>query len=535
MSEARLDADVVIVGSGIAGALVAYRLAQAGLKVLILEGGPEVTRAELHAKFAKTRAYSATDLDPKVDYAPTTDPRRFDNYLINVGSAKYDVNMTKAVGGTTWHWGGAARRFDDDDFRLRSAFGLALDWPLSYADLETYYCEAEHLIGVSAPSSDDEAARRSRPTPMRDFVWPHFYRRLQDILGPAGLEIETAAFARNTQDYQGRPACRGNHTCWPLCPIGAQYAAIVHIDAARALGVELRSEALAVRLEADGDRIGSVVVRRPDGSLQTVTGQYFVVAANGIETPKLLLASASDRAPNGIANSSGQVGRNFMDHAMVLTRVLSRDALYPGRGPVTFGQLRGFEAGSYRRERAAASVTLENRMSVDEIAGEVLRAGFKGDDCDREVRFRAARSFMMLSQVEVLPRPENRLSLDWDKRDSAGQPRIRVNLDVDDYTRRSTAFVGNMHRDICGKIGTLESATDTDAGFGNHPAGAARMGRDSRSSVVDAHCRSHDHRSLFLAGSAVFPTLGGARSPTLTIAALALRTADAIIAQAKGR
>jgi len=536
VSEGRLDADVVIVGSGVAGALMAHRLAQAGLKVLILEAGPEVTRAELHAKFARTRTYTPVDLDPRVDHAPTTDPRQLDSYLINVGSAKYNVMMTKAVGGTTWHWGGAARRFYDDDFRLNSAFGVAVDWPLRYAELETYYCEAEQLIGVTAPSHDDEAARRSRPAPMRDFVWPHFYRRLQEILRPHGLEVETLAYARNAQDYQSRPACRGNNTCWPLCPIGAQYSAIVHVDAARALGVEVRSDALAVRLDAGSDRsIGSVVIRRPDGSLQTVTGRYFVVAANGVETPKLLLASRSGRAPNGIANSSNQVGRNFMDHAVLLTRVLSRAALYPGRGPAVFGQLRGLDTGSYRRERAATSMSIENRMSVDEIAGEVLRAGFKGDDCDREVRFRAARTFMMFSEVEMLPRPGNRLSLDWDQQDSAGQPRIRVNLDLDDYTRRSLALMADMHRDLCSKIGTIEATTISDAAFGNHPAGAARMGHDPGASVVDAQCRSHDHRNLFLAGSSVFPTLGGARAPTLTIAALALRTADAIMAQAKGR
>jgi choline dehydrogenase-like flavoprotein len=526
-----MDADAVIVGAGIAGGLIGHRLAGHGMKVLILEGGPDITRAEFHARFLERRGYSPVGLDPKSSYAPTTDPDDPDSYLINVGSQRYNCYMTKAVGGTTWHWTGRCARFDDDDFKLRSTHGVGVDWPISYADIEPYYVEAEHALGVSAPSSGTEAQRRSRPTPMQDFAWPYFYKLLEKSLSPHGLVIETGGFARNVREYDGRPACRGNNTCWPICPVGAHYGGIVHVDKARELGVEIRPQSLVTRLEIHDDRrIASAWYRRPDGSSKQVSAKVFVIAANGLETAKILLASAGEAQAAGIANSSGQVGRNFMDHVTVLTKLTAREPVFPGRGPVSFGFLRQSADKGYRSERAASYVTIDNRMSVDEIAGQVLSEGLAGEALDAEVRFRAMREFVLFSAVETLPDPDSRISLDWQKRDSAGQPRMRVKFDISDYTQRGLGFAAHMHEEVADKIGTLKRLTLKDSFFGQHPAGATRMGSEARRSVVDSYCRSHDHPNLYIAGSSVFPTQGGANEPTLTIAALALRSADAILA-----
>lgn len=531
-----MDADVVIIGAGIAGGLMAYRLASAGMKVLMLEAGPDVTRAELHTRFLERRSYTPVALDPLSDYAPTTHPDDPDAYLINAGPVRYNAYMTKAVGGTTWHWAGRCARFADEDFRLRSTFGVGEDWPIAYADIEPYYVEAERELGVSAPSSGPSHARRSHPTPMQDFAWPYLHIRLREKLAPHGMIVETDAYARNSREYDGRPACRGNNMCWPLCPIGAQYNGIVHVDKARGVGVEVRSQSLVTRLETkDGQSITKAYYRRPDGTHGEVMASMFVIAANGMETPKILLASANESLPAGVGNSSGQVGRNFMDQATFVTQLVSEEKLFPGRGPISFVQLRKADDRSYRKHRAITNLSIENKMSLDQVAGETLREGLAGDALDKEVRFRAMRRFNLLSAAEMLPDPDSRIVLDWHRRDSAGQPRMQVTFSIPEYTSRGLDFAEAMHNDVMAKIGTLQHESFKGTYFGHHPAGATRMGNDARRSVIDPVCRSHDHPNLFIASSSVFPTLGGADEPTLTIAALALRTAEAILTARNSR
>jgi len=536
MMEKNLDADVIIIGAGIAGGFVANRLAKLGIKVLILEGGPNITRAELHAKFLKTRSYGPSALDPISAFAPTTNSDDPGAYLINEGTASYNISMTKCVGGTTWHWTGYCERFRDVEFRLKSAYGIGVDWPISYADLEPYYCQAENEMGVCAPADDAASIRRSKPTPMSDFEWPYFYEHLQKKLAPHGLNIETGGYARNTENYDGRPACRGNNTCWPLCPIGAQYNGIVHIDKARALGVEVRDKSLTIGLELDdAQKISAAVYRKPDGSVHKARAMMFVLAANGMETAKLLLASVTGSQPHGISNSSGQVGKNFMDHATVQTTIIAKDPVFPGRGPIAFGRISGMEDGTYRRGRASGSLTLENRMNVDVITADVLRAKFKGDNLDREIKYRALRSFTLFSEIEMLPNSNSTITLDWHKKDSAGQPRMRVNLNIDSYTSRTLDVMVKAQKDLTKKIGASKSTIAKNTYFSNHPMGATKMGNDRRTSVVDPLCRSHDHPNLYVASSSVFPTSGGSGGPTLTIAALALRIADTIIGDLNNR
>ena len=532
MTAERLDADVVIVGSGIAGSMVACGLVRAGIRTIVLEGGPEVTRAELHERFLETKVYRPTDLDPRVDYAPTTDPDDPDAYFINTGNNSYNIHMSKMLGGTTWHWSGGSHRLLDVDFRLKSTYGVGIDWPIDYADLEPWYSKAEHEIGVSAPTGDPVAKRRSVPTPMSDFAWPYMYVKLKEILAPHGYDLNAGSHARNSMEYDNRPACRGNNTCWPLCPIGAQYGAIFHLDKARALGAEVRVQSLAVRIETDDDnKVRQIIYRKPDGSQETIRAKLFVLAANGLECPKLLLASSSERAPEGLANTSGQVGRNLMDHPTVNTAFAAKEPVFGGRGPISFGQVNGTEDGPFRSHRAAASLAFDNRISVDEITLNALRKGLSGDALEREIRFRSLHTCTLASEVEMLPDPASRITLDWDRRDSAGQPRMRINLNFDDYTLRSLDHIEAEHDRIMDIIGVVDHTRAKARYFSNHPSGTTRMGLDPKTSVLDRDCRAHDHANLFVVSSSVMPTSGGPAGPTLTIAALALRAASAIEAQ----
>ena len=526
-----LEADVVIIGAGVAGGMAAWKLARRGVKVLILEAGPETSRSEIYENFLGSHKFDPVSIYPNTELAPRPEVDKPDSYLINEGTFQYKPQYIRAVGGTTWHWTAYVSRFRPEDFQLQSRYGVGVDWPIGYDDLEPYYCEAEREMGVAASLSGqmEGIPYRSQHPPLAPFIQPYLFRRLVDLLKSYDYTPYYGEVARNSQHYDGRPACQGNNNCMPICPIGAQYAGVVHVDKAREAGARLIAEALVTGLEADAKgRIAGVRFKRPDGTEAVARGKAVIVAANGIETPKLLLASADEAHPAGIANSSDQVGRNYMDHTGVASQVVMDEPVYTGRGPVNGLSFLDYSGGGVRGHRAAAGLGISNKLSLHPIAEKALRSGLSGEALDNAVREQAARSFNMVSFVEQLPNPERRITLDWDQRDSAGQPRVRINYFIDDYSQTSMDYMKNVHAQIAEHL-KARSIQVWEAPFtANHLEGAAGMGADNRKSVVDAQCRSHDHPNLYIAGSAVFPTSGAQQTPTLTIAALSLRLAETV-------
>jgi choline dehydrogenase-like flavoprotein len=333
--------------------------------------------------------------------------------------------------------------------------------------------------------------------------------------------------ARNSVAYDGRPACQGYSTCSPICPTGAQYAAIDHVRKAEALGVRVVEDALVTRLEVGESRtIRALVYRRPDGVERTLTARAYVVAANGIETPRLMLASRGERTPNGVANSSDQVGRHLMDHPGVSFRMLVPDPVYPGRGPDTTVNCYAFRDGPFRRSRAGWTLSLYNGAHLHDITAELLREGVVPPELDRQIRYRATREIEFDTHLELLPSPDNRVRLDDGRRDTAGLPLVRVHYRIDEYTRRGVDDARQVLRRIARILGA-ERVRDRGLFSHHHLIGTTRMGDDPRGSVVDREGRTHDHPNLFIAGSSVFPT-GGTANPTLTIAALALRLGETL-------
>ena len=204
-------AKVVIVGSGVAGALIAWKLALAGYRVLLLEAGPEVDRGRAAAQFAQFE-------DPGRTYPVTEDQPRWGNeaaFYDQRGPEPFGAVYEKLVGGTTWHWLGTALRFVANDFRMRTVYGVARDWPLSLSQLEPFYAEAERELGVAGAAMPPLAAT-------------YLDRQIGAASARVGYRVEVLNAARNSVPYQGRPACRGSATCLPICPIGAKYDASVH-------------------------------------------------------------------------------------------------------------------------------------------------------------------------------------------------------------------------------------------------------------------------------------------------------------------
>jgi choline dehydrogenase-like flavoprotein len=534
------SADVVIVGSGVAGSLVAARLARSGVKVLILEAGPRVERGAALKQYADALIKIPECPYPDAPYAPRGRSDNPDHYLLQNGPDKFGSTYLRQVGGTTWHWLATTLRFVPDDFRMRSRFGVAVDWPLSYADLEPWYCEAERELGVAGDPNADLDAPRSRPYPLPPIPLSYLDTRVAAAI-KGRYTVEPTPQARNSQPHDGRPACCGSSSCIPICPVQAKYDATVHVAQAERGGAQLVADAVVTRVDVGADgRIAGLVVKRPDGTEDRATGRVYVIAAHGIETPKLLLQSRTDARPRGVANSSDQVGRNLMDHPTVLSWGLAAEPVWPYRGPLSTAGIESTRAGAWRNDHASFRVQIDNRGwawpggTPSSTVRTLLKQGLRGEALDRALSDRTSREVGLATMAEQLPLPENRIVPDFDQRDAIGVPRPRITFRIDDYTRRALEHGQRVHQEIFDAL----TATDVQHGkdlFGaGHVMGTYRMGVDPRQSVVTPDQRAHDHANLFLLGSGVFPT-GAASNPTLTLAALALRAVDPIARVLGGR
>jgi glucose dehydrogenase len=366
------DFDVVVIGAGVAGAIVAYRLAQASARVLILEAGSRnPSRAQMVGNYAIAPAktphspYVQAEADAK---APSPDSPT--DYYVQPPAPQllYKSTYERRTGGSTWHWLGHAPRLLRNDFRMKSQYGgpnlppAMTDWPISYDDLEPLYCEAEREMGVAGSDAEWDGlfgSQRSQPFPM-SMIWPSYSdlwiadRINGKILEGAEFRVRSTPSARNSELYDGRPPCAGNSICVPLCPIGAKYDGSVHVAKARAAGASVWEQCVVAKLDKDGDgSVHTVHFITYAGVSRSVTAEIVVIAAHAIETPKLLLMS-------GLANSSGQVGRNLMDHLSKSTFGIAPEKLFPFRGPPSTSGIESFRDGEFRRDRAGFRISLNN-------------------------------------------------------------------------------------------------------------------------------------------------------------------------------
>ena len=300
------------------------------------------------------------------------------------------------------------------------------------------------------------------------------------------------------------------------------------IDKCRPMGLN----AVAHRVDLGPDRrVSAIRFLRPDGTEGVATARIFVIAAHAVETPKLLLMSASEAAPDGVANASGQVGRNLMAHIQVCYVGLAADPVYPYRGPVETSGFAEWRDGPFRSEHAAMGSGSSNQGWVRAIgpqfrAGELIKAGLIGPALRKAMADQTIREVAIGGSAEILPNPDNRVTLDA-QRDPLGLPRPNLRFALDGYTQRSMALGQVRHRAVMDALGCTTVLDGPPRVNTSIIGGTARMGTDPATSVVDADLRAHDHPNLFVLGSAAFPTMG-ISPPTLTIAALAVRMAGRV-------
>ena len=516
--------DIVIIGSGVAGALIGARLAAAGLKVAIVEAGPTTDRATAVTRFR-------SDLYPyeSPEWAPQPTEGNVAGYYVQDGPVPWYSDYERRVGGTTWHWLGNTPRLLPSDFEMQTRFGVGVDWPLSYDDLEPWYLQAEYELGISGDSEDDHGSPRSGPYPMPALPLSSGDLLFQDAAATLGYTVVPTPQARNSVDgFSGRPVCCGNGTCIPICPIGAKYDATHHVNLAVASGAQLLDNAVAWKIDVDaGGAIAGIHYKRPDGQDHVITGQRYVIAANGIETPKLLLISAGEYAPAGVANGSDQVGRNLADHPGIFTAATLPQAYAGSRGPQQLAGIDSVREGDFRGERSAFRFEINHATGNPlQIARDLIGQGLMGKELVTQIRAIAPYQVSMTSLSEQLPNPENRIVPDPTAADALGIPKPRIAYSHDDYTRAGWDEARALHYQLLDALGATDRFDGGPFGVG-HLMGTCRMGTDPATSVADRTGRTHDHPNLFLAGSSLFPTSGTA-NPTLTLAALALLTADAI-------
>jgi choline dehydrogenase-like flavoprotein len=484
---------LVIVGSGVAGALLASQMSGAGWRVTVLEGGPPVTGTEY----------------PEVIPGPSWSDES--TFYEQKGPQLWGAMYERVLGGSTWHWTGTCLRLLPEDFQMHRRYGVGVDWPFRYAELEPYYSRAEHELGVCGDSLEALGSPRSREYPMPPLL-PTVLD--QQVLGAArglGYRVQVLPAARNSQPYQGRPACCGAATCTPRCPVGAKYDATVHLKKALAQGASLRPHCLVKQLLTREGRIESVQLL--DGT--QVEGDLFALCANAIETPRLLLRS-------GIEHPA--IGRYLMGQPTQVSQALTPEPNYPFRSPQVVSGLVGFRSGSFRRQRGAFFTSIGNDGWPGHTPPELAKKGMT----PAQIRQHAERQMLLVTSVEQLPWAHNRLTLS-SQLDSLGLQRPRVEYRIEEYSLEGVDEAVRIHARIFQAMGATHIHHYEDSRDAAHAAGTVRCGSDRRSAPVDANLRFFDWPNLWTVGAQVFPTQGTA-PPTLTVAALALRCADYLLA-----
>ena len=506
------SADVLIVGAGACGALVGQRLAARGFSVLIVEAG---------------RRYSAaTDLQNSEANAGKiiwSEPRNF------VGRSAVMPKAGVGVGGGTLSWLGVMPRFGRDDFRTHSTDGVGADWPIGYDDLRLHYAKIEHEFGVAGECGP--FAPEPYPLPMP----PHRMNWHAQILARGAHRLGAQPFAPpvaiNSVERDGRPACIYCGWCGSGCPTDAKAtAANTYLANAERSGARVISEAFVHRIHYDAARNRVTGIEYLDATRRAhrVNARLVILATHAIESPRLLLLSTNSTYPNGLANSSGMVGRNFMSHPT--WQVFGTfDQPVNGFQGMQMGHVmvQDFQRTDPQRGCARGYILLSYMMTpatFANLSGLTFGAELK------EMLHEYAHTAAWWAHAEGLPDGRNAITIDPDLRDGRDLPVARVTYEWgnNDVTLAAAA------RDKAAEMMAASGAHKVRIGlnYGAHAMGSCRMGQDRRTSVVNQFCQTHDIKNLFVCDTSVFVT-GSAVNPTLTAMAIASRSAEYIAEEAR--
>ena len=503
--------DFLVIGTGAGGGTLVGRLAEAGFRVVALEAGPFWRPLDEFASDEKEqqKLYWSDERITGGD-----DPIQF-------GSN----NSGRGVGGSTVHFTMVSLRFRPEWFRSRSLLGYGLDWPLTYDDLAPYYREVEQAMKIAGPVRYPWGPPRGR-YPYR----PHEVNAAGLILARGcrrlGIEWVPAPLATLSAPRGEAHPCVYRGFCIIGCSTNAKQSVLVTwIPRAIRAGAEIRDNAMAARIESGEDgRVTGVLYHR-DGKWHRQRARHVVVAAYSIETPRLLFNSATNRFPNGLANSSGAVGRSLMVHSNDGVWATFDEEIRSYKGPPVMAIT---EHWNYHDEgkNFFGGYQFGSQGPLPMEWGKKLATvrGLWGMDLRREAAANYIHSagFKMVGEVE--PRDDNRVELAGEK-DALGLPIPRITFSYSENDKRLIEHARRFMAETMNAAGGRDIWFESDTA---HLVGACRMGDDARTSVTDSFGRTWDIPNLWICDGSLFPTSGGV-NPSETIQALACRTADRMI------
>jgi choline dehydrogenase-like flavoprotein len=540
--------DVIVVGAGVGGCVTAAVLAEAGKRVLLLERGPRADYADSgHRDHLRNQRFSPLGHNagpepgnPRVLVAPDGEAR-----VLAPHEAGYNNNAA-VVGGGSLVYGGMAWRFLPDDFRMASRYGVPtesslVDWPIDYADLAPFYDRAEWEIGVAGDATlgPVQQGARNRGYPMPAVATGPAAARLGAGAGALGVATFVPPILVNTVPRGGRGACIGCGSCvgFPCPSDGKNGTQNTMLPRALATGrTMLITGAMveAVTTDAAGKVTGVRYWRDgPDGPTpEMATATAVVLAAGAIETARLLLASRTNREPDGLGNRHDQVGRHLQGHYYPTAFGLFDEEVYDARGP-------GVTIGTCDWNHGNPGIIGGGMLADDFIMLPVIfwqsalppRLRRWGREAKDFMRDNYRRVIQVKGPVHEIPTPVSRVTLDPEVTDRFGLPVARMSGVAHPETLRSARFMLDRAADWLAaadarRVWTTPQQPRLSAG--QHQAGTCRLGSDPAASVTDQHGRVWGHDNLFVNDAALHPTNGGF-NPVLTVMALAFRNGEHMV------
>jgi choline dehydrogenase-like flavoprotein len=516
--------DVLIIGAGASGAALGWSLAETRMHILCLEQGDWMNPAEYPSTGTDWEARAFTDFS----ISPNRRKRETD-YPVNDSNSPIAVANFNGVGGGTILYADHFPRFHPSDFRVKTLDGVADDWPVDYRTLETFYAENERMMGVSGLSGDPAYPAKQSVMP------PLPMGRSGKVLGEAfnrmGWHWWPSDTTIATTDYDGRAKCINLGACGSGCAQGAKASTdITYWPKAIRAGVELKTRCRVREiLLNDAGMASGAIYYDENGDEQFQAAEVVVLACNGVGTPRIMLNSTSTAFPDGLANSSGLVGKNLMLHPYANIQGIFDEPMDGYKGPPLCLWSQEFYETSPERDFVRGFTYQLGRGS--RVVATALNGMLSGRIPWGEGHHDAYRGMFnhiigMSGICEDLPEEHNTVTLDPELKDAHGIPAPKLDYTLSENSSRMLEFAVERGTEVLNAAGAKDIMVESPIAAGGwHLLGTARMGTDPARSVVNEWGRCHDVRNLFIIDGSIFVTSAGV-NPTHTIQALALYVAD---------
>jgi choline dehydrogenase-like flavoprotein len=525
--------DVCVIGSGPAGGVLSKELAESGAKVVLVEAGRLQTYKDFH--FHSWPYDFPKRVKPSVGY-----PKEVVESIRYESSDAVTMDRIRAVGGRSIHWNAGCFRFAEWDFRERSFAGVEEDWPISYQEIAPYYSYVEKMIGVCG-SRDGLAV-----LPDGEYL-PPLKMRCSDLIvkracDRMGIPFIATRKALLTRPYDNRPPCHYCGHCMEGCDVGAIFSVPASmLPKARKTGnfTLLQNQiAREILVNREGRARAVSVIDTVTRQEREIAARRFAVCCASIESARLLLNSRSPQHPNGVANSSDAVGRYLHGHVTAGFQSYLEELI--GTKPVNNdGALDHTYIPRFNMDR-------KNKPYVGGFQFQNQFAGFRypyqaqhlkgfGASFKKQVRELQPAFFQTGTFGKVLARSDNRVTVDPNRKDAYGIPIpvVHFRFGENDIALWKDMKVKAQEILHAAKARIVIDTSDVPSGFASHEVGTARMGNDPKTSVLNPFCRSHDVDNLYVVDGSCFVTFPE-KNPTLTIMALAVRTARYMTNESKG-